>query len=60
VPKTRPKGVVDGNQVNIPEPAGSDEFRVLYDLIRIGRASKEFQEIAPAYRPYPKPTQVDW
>jgi hypothetical protein len=21
---------------------------------------KAFREIAPAYRPYPKPTQVDW
>jgi hypothetical protein len=27
---------------------------------RIGVAAKAFQEIAPAYRPYPKPTQVDW
>ena len=25
-----------------------------------GRAAKEFREITPAYRPYPKPTQVDW
>ena len=25
---------------------------------RIGRASKPSQEIAPPYRPYPKPTQV--
>jgi 1,6-anhydro-N-acetylmuramate kinase len=24
------------------------------------RAAKRFQEIAPSYRPYPKPTQVDW
>jgi len=23
-------------------------------------AAKVFQEIAPAHRPYPKPTQVDW
>ena len=27
---------------------------------RIGDAAKAFQEIAPAHRPYPKPTQVDW
>ena len=27
---------------------------------RRGGAAKESQEIAPAYRPYPKPTQVDW
>ena len=26
---------------------------------RIGDANKVFQEIALAYRPYPKPTQVD-
>jgi hypothetical protein len=25
----RPKGVIDGNQVNIPGPVGSDEFRKL-------------------------------
>ena|GEM_PF-5999487 len=23
-------------------------------------AAKLFQEITPSYRPYPKPTQVDW
>jgi hypothetical protein len=27
---------------------------------RIARAAKAFREIAPAHRPYPKPTQVDW
>ena len=27
-PKARPKGVVDGNQVNIPEPVGCDGSRV--------------------------------
>ena len=32
-PKARPKGVVDGNQVNIPEPSSSDESRILYTLI---------------------------
>ena len=26
MPKVKPKGVADGNQVNIPEPAGSDRF----------------------------------
>ena len=26
----------------------------------IALAVKAFREIAPAYRPYPKPTQVDW
>jgi len=26
----------------------------------IVRAVKLFQEITPSYRPYPKPTQVDW
>ena len=28
-------------------------------LIGLDVALEEFQEIAPAYRPYPKPTQVD-
>ena len=32
-PKARPKGVADGNQVNIPEPVGGDESRVLFMLI---------------------------
>jgi hypothetical protein len=27
-------------------------------LIGLVRAAKRFQEIAPPYRPYPKPTQV--
>ena len=26
MPKVKPKGVADGNQVNIPEPAGSDRL----------------------------------
>ncbi len=26
----------------------------------LGARADGFQEIAPAYRPYPKPTQVDW
>ena len=32
-PKARPKGVVDGNQVNIPEPGECDALRVLFVLI---------------------------
>ena len=43
----RPKGVIDGNQVNIPGPVGSDEFRKLFGLIGLLRAVKEFQEITP-------------
>ncbi len=27
---------------------------------RIVRAAQVFQETAPTYGPYPKPTQVDW
>ena len=30
----------------------------LFFLIGLVRAAKRFQEIAPPYRPYPKPTQV--
>ena len=44
----RPKGVIDGNQVNIPGPAGSDEFRKLSGLIGLILAVKEFLEITPA------------
>ena len=43
----RPKGVIDGNQVNIPGPAGSDEFRKLSGLIGLILAVKEFLEITP-------------
>ena len=35
-----------------------DGLRVLSGLIGLVQASKQFQEIAPPYRPYPKPTQV--
>ncbi len=35
-----------------------DGLRVLSGLIGLVQASKQFQEIAPSYRPYPKPTQV--
>ena len=44
----RPKGVIDGNQVNIPGPAGSDEFRKLSGLTGLPTAVKEFLEITPA------------
>ena len=43
----RPKGVIDGNQVNIPGPVGSDEFRILSGLIGLLLAVKEFLEITP-------------
>ena len=29
-------------------------------LIGLGVRVEAFQETAPPYRPYPKPTQVDW
>jgi hypothetical protein len=35
-PKARPKGVVDGNQVNIPGPGGCDGSRRLSPLIGLG------------------------
>ncbi len=44
----RAKAVADGNQVNIPEPAGGDECRKLSLLIGLVEAVKVFQEIAPA------------
>ena len=31
-PKTRPKGVVDGNAVNIRQPVGGDEFQKLFPV----------------------------
>ena len=43
----RPKGVIDGNQVNIPGPVGSDEFRILSGLIGLLLAVKGFLEITP-------------
>ena len=43
----RPKGVVDGNHVNIRGPVGSDECRNLSELIGLLRAGKVFLEITP-------------
>ena len=43
----RPKGVIDGNQVNIPGPVGSDESRVWSGLIGLFLAVKGFLEITP-------------
>jgi hypothetical protein len=43
----RPKGVIDGNQVNIPGPVGSDEFRKLSGLTGLLPAVKGFLEITP-------------
>ena len=37
-----------------------DGSRKSFFLIGLIRAAKRFQEIAPPYRPYPKPTQVVW
>ena len=39
VPKARPKGVVDGNHVNIRGPAGGDEFKTLSEVIGFRRQS---------------------
>ena len=55
----RPKGVVDGNVVNIPQPAGSDGVSRESEINGFRRLLRGVQEIAPAYSPYPKPTQVD-
>ena len=37
-----------------------DGWRKWSGLIGLLQAVKSSQEIAPPYRPYPKPTQVDW
>lgn len=37
-----------------------DGCRNLSGLIGLLQAGKVSQEIAPPYRPYPKPTQVEW
>ncbi len=44
----RPKGVIDGNQVNIPGPVGSDGYRKLLGLIGLLLAVKVSLEITPA------------
>ncbi len=43
----RPKGVIDGNRVNIPGPVGSDGFRKLLGLIGLLLAVKGSLEITP-------------
>ena len=43
----RPKGVIDGNQVNIPGPVGSDGSRKLLGLIGLLPAVKGSLEITP-------------
>ena len=45
--------------VNIPQPAGGDGVARMSEIIGFRRHLSDVQEIAPAYRPYPKPTQVD-
>ena len=41
--------------LHLVECDGSRKLSVLIGLVP---AAKRFQEIAPSYRPYPKPTQV--
>jgi hypothetical protein len=36
------------------------DAKVLSGLIGLPGRAAASQETAPAYRPYPKPTQVDW
>ncbi len=55
----RPKGVIDGNQVNIPGPVGSDEFRKLSGLIGLLPAVKGFLEITPT-ETVPETDTGDW
>ena len=43
----RPKGVIDGNQVNIPGPVGRNEFGKLSGLTGLLPAVKGFLEITP-------------
>ncbi len=45
----RLKGVIDGNQVNIPEPRKSDEVQKLYMLIGLYVLVESFQEITFPY-----------
>jgi hypothetical protein len=49
VPKVNPKGVADGNQVNIPEPVGSDGFFLFVSdnwiLLAILRGSRNSSNI---------------
>jgi hypothetical protein len=59
-PKARPKGVADGNQVNIPGPAGGDGTRTLSALTGLGGPPRVPRKQPPHQGPYPKPTQVDW
>jgi len=51
--------VVDGNQVNIPEPAVIDGFECVLNLIGLVSAHLVVLEIVQQYRPYSKPKQVD-
>ena len=61
-PKARAKAVADGNEVNIPQPAGmvTASVNCLFDLIGLSRAADGRPGKSPSVRPYPKPTQVDW
>ena len=47
-----------GNGLIFPYLVVCDGSRKSFFLIGLMRAAKGFQEIAPPYRPYPKPTQV--
>ena len=47
MPKVKPKGVADGNQVNIPEPAGSDRFYEKCVIIGFHMLQSMSREIAP-------------
>ena len=47
MPKVKPKGVADGNQVNIPEPAGSDRFYEKCVIIGFHMLQVWSREIAP-------------
>ncbi len=49
----RLKGVIDGNEVNIPEPNECDEDSKLYMLIGLLYAVNIFQEITPLLKTVP-------
>ena len=44
----RAKAVIDGNEVNIPQPAGGDGRKLLFILNGLNKHGGLFQEIAPA------------
>ena len=49
-----------GRGLIFPRLPERDEGLSLSSLIGLGWRARGFRETAPAHRPYPKPTLVDW